>query len=133
MWIYFFNNSIKWNYICSRKANLRLMPEKAQNQMKVLHEIVAYRYSDEESIMLVGEAEVNIEMFSDGTDDTEIYTNLQSVRVDILSAYDPQGLDVYPHIMASELLKRRLEEAALDHFFHPPKVPVGLPKRIIEW
>ena len=109
------------------------MSENAQNQLKVVHEIVAYRYSDEESIMLVGEAEVNIELLADGSDDTEIYTNLRSVRVDILSAYDPQGLDVYPHIIASEALKRRLEVAALDHFFHPPKVPVGLPKKIVEW
>ena len=109
------------------------MSENAQNQGKVIHEIVAYRYSDEESIMLVGEAEVTIEMLADGTDDTEIYTNLHSVRVDILSAYDAQDLDVYPHIIASEALKRRLEVAALDHFFHPPKISVGLPKRIVEW
>ncbi len=109
------------------------MSENAQNQRKVIHEIVAYRYSDEESIMLVGEAEVNIEMLCDGFDDIEIYTNLRSVRVDILSAYDSQGLDVYPHIIASKELKRRLEVAALDHFFHPPKVPVGLPKKIVEW
>lgn len=109
------------------------MSENAQNKLKVIHEIVAYRYSDEESIMLVGEAEVNIEMMSDGLDDPEIYTNLRSVRVDILSAYDTQGLDVFAHIMVSEELKRRLEEAALDHYFHPPKVPVGLPKRIVEW
>ncbi len=109
------------------------MSENAQNQLKVVHEIVAYRYSDEESIMLVGEAEVTIEMLADGADDTEIYTNLHSVRVDILSAYDPEGLDVYPHVIVSEELKRRLEMAALDHFFHPPKVPVGLPKKIVEW
>jgi hypothetical protein len=109
------------------------MSESAQNQLKVVHEIVAYRYSDEESIMLVGEAEVNIEMLSEGLDETEIYANIRSVRVDILSAYDAQGLDVFAHIMVSEELKRRLEVAALDHFFHPPKVPVGLPKRIVEW
>ncbi|MBC7777922.1 MAG: hypothetical protein H7246_20985 [Phycisphaerae bacterium] len=109
------------------------MSENAQNQLKVVHEIVAYRYSDEESIMLVGEAEVTIEMLADGTDDTEIFTNLRSVRVDILSAYDPQELDVYPHVIASDEIKRRLEMAALDHFFHPPKVPVGLPKKIVEW
>ena len=109
------------------------MPENVQNRMKVIHEIVAYRYSDEERIMLVGEAEVTIEMLADGTNDTGIYTNLRSVRVDVLSAYDAQGLDVYQHIIVSEALKRRLEVAALDHFFHPPKVPVGLPNRIIEW
>lgn len=109
------------------------MLEQEQTNLKVVHEIVAYRYSDEESIMLMGEAEVTIEMLSDGRDETEIYTNIRSVRVDILSAYDPQGLDVYPHVIIADALKRRLEEAALDHFFHPPKVPVGLPNRIIEW
>lgn len=109
------------------------MSENAQNMRKVLHEIVAYRYSDEESIMLTGEAEVTIEMLADGTDNTDVYTNLHSVRVDILSAFDAQGLDVYAHIMVSEALKRRLEEAALDHYFHPPKVPVGLPRKIVEW
>lgn len=109
------------------------MSENAQNQLKVIHEIVAYRYSDEESIMLVGEAEISIEMLAEGANTTEIYTNLHTVRVDILSAYDPQGLDVFPHIIVSEILKKRLEETALDHFFHPPKVPVGLPKRIVEW
>ena len=109
------------------------MSENVPQRGKVVHEIVAYRYSDEESIMLVGEAEVTIEMLAEGAGEAEIYTNLHSVRVDILSAYDPQGLDVYPHIMVSEALRRRLEVAALDHFFHPPKVPVGLPKRIVEW
>lgn len=109
------------------------MSENAPQQGKVVHEIVAYRYSDEESIMLVGEAEVTIEMLAEGADEAAIYTNLHTVRVDILSAYDAQGLDVYPHIMVSEALRRQLEVAALDHFFHPPKVPVGLPKRIVEW
>ena len=109
------------------------MSENAQNQIKVVHEIVAYRYSDGESIMLVGEGEVTIEMLTDGKDEADIYTNLRSVRVDILSVFDAQGLDVYPHIMGSGELKRRLEETALDHFFHPPKIPVGLPKRIVEW
>lgn len=83
--------------------------------------------------MLTGEAEVTIEMLADGTNNTDVYTNLHSVRVDILSAFDAQGLDVYAHIMVSEALKRRLEEAALDHYFHPPKVPVGLPRKIVEW
>lgn len=109
------------------------MPENSPNQIKVIHETVAYRYSDEDSIMLVGEAEITIEMLADGEALTDIFTNIRSVRVDILSAYDPQGLDVYPHILVSEDLKHRLEEVAIDHFFHPPKVPVGLPKRIIEW
>lgn len=109
------------------------MPEPKSDFLKVVHEIVAYRYSDEESIMLVGEAEVTIEMLSDGVDDRAVYANIRSVRVDILSAFDAQGLDVFIHVMAAALLKTRLEEAALDHFFHPPKVPVGLPKRITEW
>lgn len=109
------------------------MPEPKSDFLKVVHEIVAYRYSDEESIMLVGEAEVSIEMLADGPDDPVVYANIRSVRVDILSAYDAQGLDVFSHVIVSSVLKARLEEAALDHFFHPPKVPVGLPKRITEW
>ncbi|MDX1910452.1 MAG: hypothetical protein SFV22_03145 [Saprospiraceae bacterium] len=108
------------------------MSENAQNQIKVIHEIVAYRYSDEESIMLVGEAEITLEALADGLDDKDVFTNLRSVRVDVLTAFDPMGLDVFPHVAVSEELRRRLEAAALDHFFHPPKIPVGLPKRI-EW
>jgi hypothetical protein len=106
--------------------------ENGQMPKKVVHEIVAFRYSDEADIMLVGEAEVVVEMLSDGGDESEIYTNLQSVRVDVLSLFDAADCDVFAQVMENPALKRALEDAALEHFFHPPKVPVGLPKRISE-
>lgn len=107
--------------------------EHDENRLKVVHEIVAFRYSDEESLMLVGEAEVMIEMLSDGSDETDIYTNIQYVRVDVLTTYDAYGNDVFAEIMDTPTLKHALEAAALEHFFHPPRVPVSLPKSITEW
>jgi hypothetical protein len=97
---------------------------------KVIHEIVAFRYSDEAEVMLVGEAEVVIGMLTEGENSAEIYANIHSVRVDVLSAFDPDGCDVFASAMSDPALKRALEEAALEHFFHPPRVPVSLPKRI---
>jgi hypothetical protein len=108
------------------------MLENSPNRTKVMQEIVAYRYSDEESIMLVGEAEVALEVLN-GCEEGEPLANLCSVRVDILTAFDPQGFDVYKHVMCSDALRSRLEAAALDHYFHPPKVPISLPKRVREW
>jgi hypothetical protein len=113
------------------------MPEIPNEQghipKKVIHEIVAFRYSDEATVMLVGEAEVVIGLLTEGEDTAEIYANIHSVRVDVLSAFDPDGCDAFASAMNDPTLKRALEEAALEHFFHPPKVPVGLPKRISEW
>ncbi len=106
--------------------------EHSQIPKKVVHEIVAFRYSNETDIMLVGEAEVVVEMLSDGDDESEIYTNLQSVRVDVLSLFDAADCDVFAQLIENPALKRALEDAALEHFFNPPKVPVGLPKRISE-
>ena len=107
--------------------------EHSQIPKKVVHEMVAFRYSDEASLMLVGEAEIMIEMLTDGGDESEIFTNIQSVRVDLLSVFDANGCDVFVQIMENPALKRALEETALEHFFHPPKVPVSLPKKITEW
>lgn len=101
-----------------------------QNPPEVISEIVAFRYTDEAQVMLVGEAELVIEVFGDKT---ETGTNLYSVRVDIISAYDPEGADIYPSVMHNPDLRQALEKTALDHYFHPPRVPVGLPKKTAEW
>ncbi|MBX2891536.1 MAG: hypothetical protein KF734_11445 [Saprospiraceae bacterium] len=102
--------------------------EHGQNAPKAVSEIVAFRYSDEASLMLVGEAEVLIEHLAG----TEGNANLYSVRVDILSAFAPDGGDCYERVKADAALRQQLEKTALDHYFHPPKVPVSLPKRISE-
>lgn len=120
------------NYFAPIKQTYAVMSENSPNRTKVLQEIVAYRYSDEESIMLVGEAEVVLEVL-DNCEEGAALANLCSVRVDILSAFDPQGFDVYEHVIHSDELRRCLEAAALDHYFHPPNVPVSLPKRLKEW
>lgn len=101
----------------------------SQNPPRVINEIVAFRYSDEAGLMLVGEAELAIEQLGH---QTEAGTNLYSVRVDIISLYDAEGNDVFAPAMHNRILKYALEKTALDHYFHPPKVPVGLPKRA-EW
>ncbi len=103
--------------------------EPAGNLLRVICETVAYRYSDEQHIMLVGEAEVVIILTGI---QSEPGVNLHSVRVDILSAYDPEGQDVYIQTIADAALKSALERVALEHYLHPPKVPVGLPGRV-EW
>lgn len=99
------------------------------NLLRVICETVAFRYSDEARIILVGEAEVVLILT--GTQ-PEPGVNLHSVRVDILTAYDPEGQDVYAHVLADATLKQSLERSALEHYLHPPRVPVGLPGRV-EW
>jgi len=103
--------------------------EPGGNLLRVICETVAFRFSDEQHIMLVGEAEVVIVLTGM---QSEPGVNLHSVRVDILSAYDPEGQDVYTRIITDTALKSAVERAALEHYLHPPKVPVGLPGRL-EW
>ncbi len=100
----------------------------AGNLLRVICETVAFRYSDEQCIMLVGEAEVVI-VLTGGQSETGV--NLYSVRVDILSAYNPEGQDVYGQVTADAALKSAVEKVALEHYLHPPRVPVGLPGRVV--
>ena len=113
------------------------MPEnqcpQGQNTGKVVYATVAFRYSDEVSIMLVGEAEIEIKTFGGDRNLPDLSTNLYSVRVDILSAYDPEGCDQYAQVMADQTLRAAVESAALDHYLLPPQIAVGLPKRVVEW
>lgn len=96
----------------------------AGNLLRVITETVAFRYSDEEQIMLTGEAEIVLVLTGSHS---EPGVNLHSVRVDILAAYDAEGLDAYTHILAEPNLRQAVERAALDHYLCPPRVPVGLP------
>lgn len=107
--------------------------EHRQKSGKVTYEVVAYRYSDEVSIMLVGEAEIMIETFSLEGEVTDLATNLYEIRVDLLSAFAPDGRDCFTEIMADPKLRQAVEAAALEHYLLPPQVPVGLPKRVVEW
>lgn len=104
--------------------------KRKENTPEVICEIVAFRYSDELHPVLVGEAELLIEVFGAKT---ETGTNLYSVRVDLLSAFNPDGQDVYAATMRNPSLKHALEKTALDFYFHPPQVPVGLPRISSEW
>ena len=104
--------------------------KRKENTPEVICEIVAYRYCPEPHQMLVGEAELLIEVFGEKS---ETGTNLYSVRVDLLSAFNPDGQDVYAATMNNPSLKHALERTALDHYFHPPLVPVGIPRRAAEW
>lgn len=108
--------------------------EERQNPGKVVYEIVAFRYSDEARLMLVGEAEVVIEYFTDsGEEGARQLANLKSVWVDILSVFDAADCDVYQWAIQDPVLCQQLARAALDHFLNPPQVPVGLPRRVREW
>ncbi len=104
-----------------------------QNQGKVIYEVVAFRYSDDASLMLVGEAEITIELFTHEETAIRNSTNLKSVWVDILAVYDAENRDVYLGVINDPVLCRQLAKAALDHYLQPPQVPVGLPKRVREW
>jgi hypothetical protein len=109
------------------------MPDHANNcsgnLLRVISETVAFRYSDSAHLMLVGEAEIVIILTGSASDPG---VNLQSVRVDILAAFDPEGQDIYTRIITDNVLKCAVERAALEHYLSPPKVPVGLPGRA-EW
>jgi hypothetical protein len=104
-----------------------------QKPGKVVYATVAFRYSDEVSVMLVGEAEIVIETFGSDCNQDDLSTNLYAVRVDILSAYDPEGGDQYHYVMADQTLRLAVESAALDHYLLPPQIVVGLPKWVVEW
>ena len=104
-----------------------------QNQGKVIYEVVAFRFSDNEHLMLVGEAEITIEFFSNDESAIRHSANLKSVWVDILSVFDAEDRDVYLAVINDPVLCRQLAKAALDHYLNPPQVPVGLPKHIREW
>lgn len=103
--------------------------KQAGNLLRVICETVAFRYSDEDRIMLTGEAEIVLVLTGSYSDPG---VNLHSVRVDILVAYDAEGKDVYTTVLADQLLKKAVEKAALEHYLCPPRVPVGLPGRT-EW
>ncbi len=103
--------------------------EACGNLLRVICETVAFRYSDEQRIMLVGEAEIVLVLTGR---QSEPGVNLHSVRVDILSAFSPEGQDMYTQVIADIALKNAVENAALEHYLHPPRVPVGLPGRV-EW
>ena len=60
--------------------------ERGQNAPRVISEIVAFQYSDETGLSLLGEAELAIEILGDQADTG---TNLYSVRVDIIAVFDP--------------------------------------------
>ncbi len=113
------------------------MPDKRtehrQKSGKVAYEVVAYRYSDEQSIMLVGEAEIMVETFGNEHDPADLGTNLYEIRVDLLTAFDPEGRDRFAEVMADPKLRQAVESAAMDHYLLPPQVPVGLPKTVVEW
>jgi hypothetical protein len=100
--------------------------ESGQNAAKVISEIVPFRYSNEAGLLLIGEAELVIEILGNQSD---AGTNLYSVRVDLISVYDSEGSDVFAEAINDRILKPALEKTALDHYFHPPKAPVGLPRR----
>ena len=92
--------------------------------MRVLRETVAFRYSDEDQIMLTGEAEVVLVLTGSHS---EAGVNLHSIRIDIISLYNAEGTDVYRIALADQTLKEAVENAAMEHYFCPPSVPVGLP------
>lgn len=121
----------------NHKQTYAIMPENLhtplQNQGKIIYQTVAFRYSDEISLMLVGEAEVVIELFTDGENDPQQSANLKSVWVDILSVFDAEDNDVYQWALSNPELRLALAGAALAHYLNPPAVPVGLPKRVGEW
>lgn len=103
--------------------------ENGQNSPRVISEVVAFHYCDETGLSLMGEAELVIELLGN---QEEAGTNLYSVRVDIISLYDPEGSDVFAPAINDRILKHALEKTALDHYFHPPQAPPVLPKRA-EW
>ena len=103
--------------------------ERGQNAPRVISEFVAFQYRDETGILLLGEAELVIEILGNQADTG---TNLYSVRVDIISIYDSGGNDVFAQSINNRTLRTALEKTALDHYFHPPEAPVALPNRV-EW
>lgn len=110
-----------------------LLQQSGQNEYQVICETVAYRYSDEKSIMLVGEAEVSLSVMTVQDVHGHSLANMQSVRVDVLSAYNADGVDQYALVMKDAILKKAVEDAALEHYLRPPKVPIALPLRRVEW
>ena len=103
--------------------------DSSQNTPRVINEIVTFRHAAESGAALTGEAELIIELLGRQSD---AGTNLYSVRVDILSVFDAEGHDVFAPAINDRILKHALEKTALDHYFHPPQIPLALPLRA-EW
>ncbi len=104
-----------------------------QNDHHVVCETVAYRYSNAKDIMLVGEAEISLTVMTIQDMQGLSLANMQSVRVDVLSAYDPDGKDQYAFVMADAALRKAVEDIALEHYLRPPKAVIELPVRRVEW
>lgn len=104
-----------------------------QKNGQVLYEVVAYRFSDERGIMLVGEAEVMVERLPAEAEGGGPPDRRYRIRVDVLSAFDPEGRDCFKRVMADEALRQAVEAVAFEHFLLPPQVPVSLPSSRVEW
>lgn len=99
------------------------------NLRRVICETVAFLYQDGQGVPVSGEAEIVIVLSGS---QSEPGVNMQSVRVDILSAFNSEGQDIFLQIMSDSALRLRVEQVALEHYLCPPKLPVELPGRM-EW
>jgi hypothetical protein len=113
------------------------MPEKnkefSENYTIIVVELVTFRLSSPYGNVLVGEAELCLEVFADCDLSKIALSDIIHTRIDILCVYNEKGHDVYAPAVADPALKQLLEQAALEHYVHPPAEPVILPKRISEW
>ena len=121
-------------YFCglyfSHQQNYSIMPEHPIRlhtaQVRILYEIVLYRYPATDGTLLSGEAALMLER-----DDRSGL--LRSLHVTLLSVFNVAGEEVYAQTIKNPVLKQRLEAAVVEQYYHPPEEAVVLPRRVMEW
>ena len=93
---------------------------------RILYEIVLYRHRSSEGTEYAGEATLMLERDARSG-------LLRSLHVTLLSVFNLAGEEVYGLVTKNLALKKRLEAAVVEHYYHPSAEPVVLPRRVAEW
>ena len=117
-----------WTFL--HEQNYTFMPEQSDEPFpvypRILYEIVLYRHRSREDVEWVGEAMLMLERDARSG-------LLRSLHVTLLSVFNLAGEEVYGLVTKNLALKKRLEAAVVEHYYHPPQEPVVLPRRVVEW
>ena len=112
------------------QQNYTFMPEQRDESYpayaRIVYEIVLYRHRSREGLEWMGEAALMLERDARSG-------LLRSLHVTLLSVFNAAGEEVYGLVSKDPALKKRLEAAVVENYYHPPEEPVVLPRRVVEW
>ncbi len=93
---------------------------------RIVYELVLYRHRNTNGQELAGEAALMLERDAQSG-------LLRFLHVTLLSVFDAAGEEMYEAVVKDLVLKKRLEAAVVEHYYHPPKEAIVLPRRVVEW